>query len=605
LTHRWSLINIQITEWLGHGASSPTRALRGGKMADAKNRAMDEPLCERDVPIKMRDGTVLRCDVWRPRSDIKVPALLQRQPYDKRMAQSYVYAHPAWYARHGYGVVVQDSRGRGSSEGSFYPLRADAEDGFDTIAWCAEQSWCSGKVASFGFSLPGLNQLLAASEKPQALVAAVPGFYPQGMYDGLVHVGGAFGLAAVLNWAMLLAPDLARRVNRPELLEDIRNAVGCDGPPPTVGLKDLPFLIQPDIMPFLRDYLEHPKFGPYWHEFELGSRLNHIHIPCLHVSGWYDTFINQTLDAYKRFKSETKAEHRLLIGPWYHIPWSQQVGAIDFGDAAGNLVDEYQLAWFDAWTKGQREALEAIPPVRVFVTGSNNWYDSDRWPLPGVAAQTWYLRSSGRANSLSGNGFVTRTKPSEDERADYFFYDPSGPVPSLGGHSCCYPQSTPMGPSVQREVETRNDVLVYSSEPLEQPLWIAGEVTARLFAATSARDTDWVVKLCDVSPNGQSFNVQEGVIRARFRNGFDREDLIEPDTIHEYTIAVGACCHRFESGHRIRIQVTSSNFPAIDRNPNTGAQLGMESAFEWEPASQTIFHDAAHPSHIVLPVVST
>jgi putative CocE/NonD family hydrolase len=572
-------------------------------MTETSRGAVDDVLCERDVPVAMRDGTVLRCDVWRPRSGEKVPALLQRQPYDKRMAQAYVYAHPAWYARHGYAVVVEDSRGRGSSEGTFYPLRGDANDGFDTIAWCAAQPWCSGKVASFGFSIPGLNQLLAAAARPSALVAAVPAFYPQGMYDGLVHVGGAFGLAAVLNWSQLLAPDAARRAGRLDLLDDIRNAAGCGGPPPTLALKDMPFLMKPDLMPFLRDYLEHPAFGAYWQEFELGDRLSQISVPCLHLSGWYDTFVNQTLDAYRRFTSETRAEHRLLIGPWYHIPWTQQVGVVDFGDAARNVVDEYQLAWFDAWTKGRREALDAIPPVRVFVTGSNSWHDAESWPLPGVTTQSWYLRSGGRANSLNGNGFVSLEKPRESEPADYFFYDPAAPVQSLGGHSCCYPQATPMGPSIQRDVELRNDVLVYSSEPLEQPVWVAGTVTARLFAATSARDTDWVVKLCDVAPDGRSLNIQEGVIRARFRNGFGQATLLEPDSVVEYTITVGACCHRFAAGHRIRIQVTSSNFPAIDRNPNTGGPLGMEGPFEWEPASQTVFHDGARPSCVFLPVV--
>ena len=565
--------------------------------------AVADVLCERDVPVKMRDGTILRCDVWRPRAGEAVPALLQRQPYDKRMAQAYVYAHPAWYARQGYGVVVQDSRGRGSSEGNFYPLRGDANDGVDTIAWCAAQSWCSGKVASFGFSLPGLNQLLAAAEKPAALVTAIPGFYPQGMYDGLTHVGGAFGLAAVLNWAILLAPDAARKAGRPELLNDIRNASGCGGPPPTLALKDMPFLVKPDLMPFLRDYLEHPAYGPYWQEFELGNRLSQISVPCLHLSGWYDSFVTQTIEAYERFTAETSGEHRLLVGPWYHIPWTQQVGAIDFGDAARNFVDEYQLAWLEAWTKGRRKALEALPLVRVFVTGSNSWHDGDSWPLRGTASQTWHLRSGGRANSLSGNGFLSLEKPGETELSDYFLYDPAGPVQSLGGHSCCFPQASPMGPMIQRDVELRNDVLVYSSPPLDRPIWVAGKVTARLFAATSARDTDWVVKLCDVAPDGRSINIQEGVIRARFRDGFDRATLLEPDTINEYVITVGACCHRFAAGHRIRVQMTSSNFPGIDRNPNTGGPLGMEEPFEWVPASQTIFHDAARPSSINLPVV--
>jgi uncharacterized protein len=573
------------------------------EMVKASESATADVLYERDVPVKMRDGTVLSCDVWRPKSGGPVPALLQRQPYDKRLAQAYVYAHPAWYARQGYGVVVQDSRGRGSSEGDFYPLRGDGEDGLDTIAWCAAQSWCSGKVASFGFSLPGLNQLLAAAEKPPALVTAIPGFYPQGMYDGLTHTGGAFGLAAVLDWALLLAPDAARRANRPDLLEEIRHAAGCGGAAPTIALKDIPFLLEPDLMPFLRDYLEHPAFGSYWQEFELGERLSRIDVPCLHLSGWYDSFVTQTLNAYERFTSETSSEHRLLVGPWYHIPWSQQVGAVDFGDAARNLVDEYQLAWLDAWTKGRREALDALPRVRLFVTGSNSWHDADRWPLPGVTAQTWYLRSAGRANSLSGDGVLSPDKPGAVELADYFFYNPTAPVQSIGGHSCCYPQAAPMGPMDQRDVEIRNDVLIYSSPPLERSVWVVGPVKARLFAASSARDTDWVVKICDVAPDGRSLNIQEGVIRARFRNGFDQPDLIEPDSIIEYTIDVGACCHRFEAGHRIRVQVTSSNFPGIDRNPNTGGPIGMEGPFEWIPASQTVFHDATHPSSIALPVM--
>ena len=564
--------------------------------------AVPQVLCERNVAIKMRDGTALHCDVWRPQSSEPVPALLQRQPYDRRVAQSYVYAHPAWYARHGFGVVVQDSRGRYDSEGTFYPLRGDAEDGVDTIAWCAAQPWCSGKVATFGFSLPGLNQLIAAAEQPPALVATMPGFYPQGMYDGLIHVGGAIGLAAVLNWALLLAPDAARRAGRPELLDDIRRASGCGGPAPTLAVKDIPFLVEPNIMPFLRDYLEHPAFGSYWQEFELGQRLERITVPCLHLSGWYDSFVTQTLHAYERFSSETRGEHRLLVGPWFHIPWGQQVGVVDFGEDARNIVDEYQLAWLEAWTKGRRNGLDALPRVKVFVTGSNSWHDADRWPLPATTTQTWYLRSEGRANSLSGDGCLSLDRPGETELADYFYYDPAAPVQSLGGHSCCYPQAAPMGPMVQRDVESKNDVLVYSSAPLERPLWVAGTVIARLFAATSARDTDWVVKLCDVAPDGRSLNIQEGAIRARFRNGFDRAILLEPDTVNEYAITVGACCHRFATGHRIRIQVTSSNFPAIDRNPNTGGPIGMEGPYEWLPASQTMFHDAARTSCLTLPV---
>ena len=225
--------------------------------------------------------------------------------------------------------------------------------------------------------------------------------------------------------------------------------------------------------------------------------------------------------------------------------------------------------------------------------------------VTGVTTQSWYLRSGGRANSLSGNGFVSLEKPRESEPADYYFYDPAAPVQSLGGHSCCYPQATPMGPIIQRDVELRNDVLVYSRKPLEQPLWVAGTVTARLFAATSARDTDWVVKLCDVAPDGRSLNIQEGVIRARFRNGFERATLLEPDSVDEYTITVGACCHQLRGRpsdpHPGDQQQLSCHRPQPEhRRP---ARHG-EVPFEWELASQTVFHDAAHPSCVFLPVVS-
>ena len=227
--------------------------------------------------------------------------------------------------------------------------------------------------------------------------------------------------------------------------------------------------------------------------------------------------------------------------------------------------------------------------MRVFVTGSNSWHAADRWPLPGAAKQTWYLRSAGRANSLRGNGALSLEQPGASELADYFFYDPAFPVQSLSGHSRCYPQAAPMGPMVQREVELRNDVLVYSSAPLERPLWVAGTVAAQLFAATSARDIDWVIKLCDVHPDGRSLNIQEGVIRARFRNGHDRATLIEPDSVNEYAITIGACCHRFAAGHRIRVHVTSSNSPGIDRNANTGGPIGMEEPYEWLHAARRCF----------------
>ena len=553
--------------------------------------------------VAMRDGVRLACDIWRPASGGPVPALVQRQPYDKRVAQTYVYDHPAVYARHGYAVVIEDSRGRFASEGEFYPLRLDAEDGYDTIEWCAGQPWCDGRVGSFGFSIPGVNQLLAAALQPPHLAAMAPGFYPGGMYEGFTHVGGTFGLAAVMDWALILAGDAARRRGDRQVLGAIGAAQASGGRwPAALSLRDIPFLETPDLLSFLKDYVDHPALDTYWEEWELGPRLGRIDVPCLHVSGWYDSFVPQTMAAYEALSAAGRAEHRLIVGPWYHIPWTQQVGEIDFGDEAKNTISVYERAWFDAWLKDDRSGLEALPPVRLFVTGENRWHDADAWPLAGAGSERWYLHSAGRANSLSGDGALDREAPG-DEAPDFFVYNPFDPVPSLGGHSCCLPATAPMGPMDQRPVEYRNDVLVYSSAPLEAPLFAAGFVTARLSAATSAADTDFTVKLCDVEPGGRSINLFEGVIRGRFRESRAAEVLLEPHRVYAFSVDVGAICHLFRAGHRVRVEVSSSNYPAFDRNPNTGGPIGAEHAFDLRPAHQTLFHDGARPSFIDLPVV--
>ena len=557
---------------------------------------------EMNVAITMRDGVTLRANIFRPAEGGPVPALVLRIPYNKDAAQTYVYAHPAWYARHGYAVLVQDSRGRYASEGEFYPLRLDGEDGFDTIEWCAAQSWCDGKVGSYGFSIPGINQLLAAHLRPPSLITAIPAFYPSGMHDGFLYRGGALSLATLAQWAVVIAADAAIRKDDIEALAQVVPADQLSGKWHSgTPLKDTPFFTTPDSLPFIADYLAHPGQDDYWQEWNLPSRLGNIDISCLHVSGWYDTFIDKTMEIYEAFSAAAQAEHRLLVGPWYHIPWTQQVGAIDYGWEARNFVDDYQIAWFDAQLKGDRSKLDALPMVRIFVTGANEWRDYDAWPLAGTSAENWYLHSSGRANSLSGDGSLSPQVPGE-EGADFFIYGPEGPVQSLGGHSCCLPDRAPMGPEDQRQVEYRNDVLVYSSMPLETSLFIAGKVNAVLHAASSAVDTDFTVKLCDVAPDGTAINITEGIIRARYRESLEREAMLEPNAIYEFAISVGVACHCFAAGHRVRVEVSSSNFPHFDRNPNNGKPFGEDNVMV--TASQTVFHDSARASHIELPVVA-
>ncbi len=557
---------------------------------------------EQDIAITMRDGVTLRANLFRPAEGGPAPALVLRLPYNKDAAQTYVYAHPAWYARHGYAVLVQDSRGRYASEGEFYPLRLDGEDGYDTIKWCAAQPWCDGKVGSYGFSIPGINQLLAAHLSPPALKTAIPAFYPAGMHDGFIYVGGALSMATLGQWSVVVAGDAAIRKGDMDALAEVAAADQLSGSwHPGTPLMNTPFFTKPDSLPFIADYLAHPSKDYYWREWDLPPRLDGIEIPCLHVSGWYDSFIAKTLESYETLSRAARAEHRLLVGPWYHIPWTQQVGCIDFGDEARNFVDDYQIAWLDAQLKGERSKLDALPIVRIFVTGADEWRDYDAWPLKGTAAENWYLHSGGRANSLSGDGSLTRQAPGE-EGADFFIYSPEAPVESLGGQSCCLPDRAPMGPADQRPAEYRNDVLVYSSAPLEAPLFVAGKVNAVLHAASSAVDTDFTVKLCDVWPDGRAINITQGIIRARYRESLEREVMLEPNRIYEFAISAGMACHRFAAGHRIRIEVSSSNFPHFDRNPNNGKPFGEDD--EMVTASQTVFHDSLRPSHIQLPVVA-
>ena len=557
---------------------------------------------EQNVAITMRDGVTLRANLFRPAVSGPVPALVLRIPYNKDAAQTYVYAHPAWYARHGYAVLVQDSRGRYASEGEFYPLRLDGEDGFDTIEWCAAQPWCDGTVGSYGFSIPGINQLLTAHLRPPALKTAIPAFYPSGMHDGFLYFGGALSMATLAQWAVVIAADAALRKGDLDVMPEIVAADQLSGNwHPGTPMKETPFFSTPDSLPFIADYLAHPAQDDYWKEWFLPPRRDAIDIPCLHISGWYDSFITKTIENYEAFSAADRAEHRLLIGPWYHIPWTQQVGAIDYGWEARNFVDDYQIAWFDAQLKGDRSKLDALPAVRLFVTGANEWRDYDAWPLAGTSAEPWYLHSDGRANSLSGDGAVSRQVPGE-EGADFFIYSPEAPVESIGGHSCCLPDRAPMGPADQRPVEYRNDVLVYSSAPLDAPLFIAGYVNAVLFAASSAVDTDFTVKLCDVAPDGMAINITEGIIRARYRESLEREVMMEPNEIYQFAISVGVACHRFQAGHRVRIEVSSSNFPHFDRNPNNGKPFGDDDVMV--TACQTVFHDSVRPSHIELPVVA-
>jgi uncharacterized protein len=561
----------------------------------------------RDVPAPMRDGTVLRADVYRPEEPGEYPVLLQRTPYDKRVAQQITYQHPAWYARQGYVVVVQDSRGRYTSDGEFRPFLDEATDTADTIAWAAQLPGANGRVATYGFSYPGANQLLGAAEGPSQLACIAPGFTGSDFYEGWTYVGGAFSLAFIVSWVqpLLALPEALKKGDVEAAIALAGQATNFPGLYWTQPLQDFLLFKQARVAPYFFEWLEHDTRDEYWQALSIRRRYDAIAVPALHYGGWYDSFVEGTLENYaalaERAGDDPARAQRLVIGPWLHIPWAPINGVRNFGEEALNRVDELQLEWFDYWLKGEGDVL-AWPAVRLFVMGENRWRDYDSWPPSEARTEEWYLRSTGRATSLSGDGALSREAPG-DEPPDVFVYNPGWPVPSFGGRSCCLAEVAPMGPLEQSYVEIRNDVLVYSSPPLERDFEVTGTVELVLYAATDAADTDWTAKLCDVDEAGHAVNLCDGIVRARFRESLETPSPIEPDRVYEYRIRVGSTANLFKRGHRIRLEVSSSNFPMFDINPNTGQRVGEATLLGAKVATQVVFHAGRRPSRLLLPVV--
>jgi len=563
---------------------------------------MSESIVQETLEATMRDGTVLRSDVWRPSGGGKHPVLLIRLPYDKSQGEDLCYAHPSWYARHGYAVVSQDVRGRWASGGEFIPFESEADDGEDTMEWLGSLPFSNGRIGMYGFSYPGHTQLQIAVRKPEGLRCMVPAMTSPDLYEGWAYNNGAFALAFNASWATFLAGDVARRRD-----PDSEPLLAAQYAKVNDYYWWLPLSAIPNLTPgspggFFADWLAHETKDDYWKQWDVTDMLPSIDVPTMAVGGLYDVFLEGTMANYRGIRrGPASPDTSLVVGPWYHMPWMPAFGDVDFGPEAKNQVDIFQLAFFDQWlrdagpAKGQR--------VRVFVSGANRWQGLEDWP---PASKPWalHLRARTRANSISGDGYLSEEAPGSSEDPDTYSYDPAAPSLSRGGRSCCLDFVAPMGPMDQRPVESWNGVLVYSSEPLTQERLVAGAVVAHLFAATNQPDTDWVVKLCDVDETGRSINIQETIQRARFAGGTDRSRPIPAGKATEFVMELGTCAHLFKPGHRIRVQVSSSHFPHWDRNLNTGNPVGTERLSDRRVAIQTVLHDASHPSRVILPVLS-
>ena len=555
----------------------------------------------------MRDGTVLRADVWRPLSTGRRPVLLQRSPYGKTPGQiSIVNAgiDPLRAAEGGYVVVIQDTRGRFASEGTFDPFRCERDDGEDTLAWLAGQPFSDGTAGMYGGSYFGATQLLAASARPPGLRAIVPAITGSEYYEGWTYQGGAFQLGFVLFWTLAsLAPDAVLRAPEAERprLQELLDGLLAD---PWAAYRRLPLddlggLEQ--VLPYYREWLAHPARDAWWRETAPNERYGAIEVPALHVGGWYDIFVAGTVENFARLREEAGTEparrgQRLVVGPWAHVVYGDTVGQQQFGAHAawaGADPTPWQLAWFDAHVRGL-PAPDAAP-VELFLMGANRWLEDDEWPPRGVAAEAWHLR---------GGGALDPAPPEADEQRDELTYDPHDPVPTCGGATLMpgFTVGYRTGAHDQREVERREDVLTYTSEPLASHLDVIGPVTAVLHVATSAPDTDFTAKLVDVHPDGRAWLICDGIRALRHRDGLERAVPATPGEPYELTVELGPTANRFLAGHRVRLEVSSSNFPRFARNPNNGVLPTEARETDLTPARQAVFHDAARPSRLVLPV---
>jgi len=576
-----------------------------------------EIVVQSDVPAVMRDGTALMSNVYRPLSGGPFPVLLTRLPYSKDLSADTTYFDPMKAARHGYIVVVQDVRGRYASEGEFTPFVREFEDGHDSVEWAASLPGSNGRVGMFGLSYFGKTQWHAAVTQPPSLGSMAPGQTWGNHLNGVQMRGGAHELGLMQYWAQTaLALDALFRRHRgardqierklPDLVGSI-DALQAGGGYDALPLADLP---DPhDLTPFVRGGFVRGMDDDTWEYLNIDGKYDLVPSPTFHIGGWYDCFIGETLRQYAAMKEREREAAmrppRLLLGPWTHGEFGSTVGDLDFGIGSSGKFLNYredltsvQLSWFDATLKSEEMALEETPPVEVFVMGENRWRGYEEWPVPGSYPERWHLHAAGR---------LSREGPARGE-PDEYEYDPSNPTPTIGGAILMAPIHRP-GARDQRPNEERSDVLVYSSEVLQSDYTVLGPAHATVFAATDAPDTDFVVRLVDVHPDGRAIVVTDGVIRASARESYPapgiirpvEPSLIEPGRVYEYSVDLWETGITFRTGHRIGVEITSSSFPRWDRNPNTG-ESGARSAHT-RVARQRIFHDPARPSHVTLTVV--
>jgi putative CocE/NonD family hydrolase len=571
-----------------------------------------EVIVERDVMVEMRDGVRLSTDVYRPGGDRSHSVLVQRTPYSKSNSWFVggLIFNPLDAAQRGYVVIVQDTRGRFGSEGDWEPFVNEGADGYDTIEWAAAQPWSNGNVGIYGSSYMGVTTTQALVAAPPHLKAGLAYVTGSDYHNGWTYSGGAFELGFNLWWTNFLGWDTATRlkVHEQELNEILGRLAGLAADP-WAGARHLPLkdiaAFEDEVAPYWQKWFSHPTYDDYWARVDVAARADQVQAPLLQIAAWYDNFLRGQIELHEKLQG--RGEHRIVIGPWDHEAYLSlglsTSGERDFGPVALSgpaFAAELAFQWFDHWLEGKDTGTGVLPNVRYFATGANEWREAPSWP-PTTTSTHYFLHSGGRANTRHGDGMLTSERAGS-EAADGFRYDPKDPVPSTGGRTL-HPAFGPGGIQDQSEVEERKDVLVYTSGLLTGPVTVAGKVGVTLYAASSAPDTDFTAKLVDVEPGGYCANIAEGIVRARYRSGDGSETLLIPGEATEFHIDLWDVAHIFKEGHRIRLEISSSNFPRFSRNLNSEVSPEVGAVENIRDATQQVLHDAEHPSHLTLPLV--
>ncbi|MFF2486152.1 CocE/NonD family hydrolase [Microbacterium sp. NPDC058062] len=572
---------------------------------------------EPNTTMTTRDGVTLVADVWRP-AEGTAPTLLMRTPYNRRstgMLGSANTSVPSFmqFVNAGYAVMIQDARGTSASEGRFEPKVNEVGDGQDTIAWICDQSWSDGSVAMFGASYMGMVQWAVAGSDTPGLRAIVPTTAAADWYSNLWYSqGGAMSLSLDTFWNSMMYMGEEQRALASGASQDPSMLMQLGGsllyPDPVNEATPLAELAVHGKGRWFDDWIAHPDFDEYWRsqDWSTSERMSHVTVPVLSVGGWYDLKISGTVEGFLGVRQHggspgAREQSRLVIGPWDHMSVTGRFPDRYFGMLAEVDPSIEHIAFYDQHLRGVTPAA-AAPRVRIFVMGIDQWRDEEDWPLPDTRYEDFYLDSAGSAATRHGDGRLLIAPPTKDT-LDQFTYDPRAAVPTAGG--ALLPATPGMiGPVDQSVVDGREDILCYVTDVFDEPIEVTGPVELRAFVSSSALDTDITAKLVDVYPDGRAINLCDGILRLRYRNGLDRPELLEPDQVYDVTIRMGVTSNVFLPGHRLRLDVSSSNFPRFDRNTNTGGFISGESIEDAVVATNRVHHGPTQPSRLVLPLIS-